>query len=266
MKIPSPCFALLALGVSLLSVPRVYGHGGGGDIAVFETAGQVDVGFAILDDDDIEQIAFDPNDSVFQAILTPLTGAPAFIPWDFGSSEPGYDANEGQLPAEAEVRWNVQSLGYWDGVGAAAFTPASGVEGGYAPQPFLTDSLGGFHAHATFGLTDLTDDLLPLPDGVYLAELTVSVTGLADSDPFYLVAMVDSVVSSQADPIAAAEALGESTRDYLSGATTSLPMLDGKNFSFYADAIQYAESLTVPEPGSALLLSLALVACPRRRR
>lgn len=266
MKTQFQLLAAFGLCSLLLFAPRAYGHGGGGDIAVFETAGQVDVGFAILDDDDIEQIAFDPNDSVFQAILTPLTGAPAFIPWDFGSSEPGFDANEGDLPAEAEIRWNVVSLSHWDGSGAVAFTPASGVEGGYAPQPDLTDTLGGFHAHPTFGLADLTDDLLPLPDGVYLAEMTVSVTGLEDSDPFYLVAMVDSVVSSQADPIAAAEALGEATRDYLSGATTSQPMLDGKNFGFYADAIQYAESLTIPEPGSALLLSLALAACPRRRR
>lgn len=253
-----------------LAACHALGHGGGGDIAVFETAGQVDVGFAVLDDNDIEQVAFDPNDRVFQAILTPLAGAPPFIPWDFGSSEPGFDANEGDLPAEAEIGWNVLSIQHWDGVGELAFSPATGVEGGYAPQPDLTDTLGGFHAHPTFGLSDLTDDLLPLPDGVYLTELSVSVTGLADSDPFYLVALVDGVVNAQPDPVAAAESLGEAVRDFLDPQTIDpgfgAPTLGGKNFGFYAEAIQYAESLVIPEPGAAALLLTALGFASTRSR
>ncbi|MEQ8847341.1 PEP-CTERM sorting domain-containing protein [Botrimarina sp.] len=254
------------LACLLAPASAALGHGGGGDIAVFETDGQVDVGFAILDDDDIEQVAFDPTDKVFQAVLTPLVGSPAFIPWDVGSSEPGYDANETDLPAEAEIRWNTVAISHWDGAGQVAFAPTTAVEGGYAPQPNLTDSLGGFHAHPTFGLSDLTDDGAPIADGVYLVELTASVTGLADSDPFYLVTLVDNLVSSQADPVAAAEALGEATRNFIDDPAAGAPELGGKDFSFYADAIGYAESLVIPEPGTALLAAAALAAAAARRR
>lgn len=258
---------LLALTVSAAVLPprTASAHGGGGDIAVFNTAGRADVGFAILDENDIEQVAFDPTDSVFQAVLAPLVGAPPFIPYDFGSSEPGYDANEGDLPALAELRWNIVGLRFWNGTGTPAFAPVSGVGAGYAPQPEMTDSLGGFHYHATFGLEDLTNDGQPLPQGVYLAEVTMSVQGLAESDSYYLVTLLDDVVSSAADPATTAEMIGEEVRNYLTGVSSGEPIVGGKDFTFYAEAIRFAEGAAVPEPtGVALAVSLLAAAIRRR--
>lgn len=249
----------LALGVALLTGKAAMAHGSGGDIAVFTTNGQVDIGYAKLDEDDIEQIAFDPSDSVFQAVLVPLTPNP-IIPWDLSSTEPGYDGNEGALPGLAEIYWNLLELSYWDGSGTPAFSPATHVEGGYAPQPVNTHPDGGFHAHQHFGLKDLTADGQPIADGVYLAELTVSVTGLDDSAPYYMVALVEDLVNTDADPVALANEIGEAVIAYMEDPSGDAPMVAGKDFTFYADAIQYAEALAVPEP-TAIVLVAVLVGC-----
>jgi hypothetical protein len=246
--------------------PQAAGHGGGGDIAVFSADGQVDVGFAVLDDFDIEQVSFDPLDSVFQAILVPQ---PPFMPFELGSAEPGYDANEGELPPGANVVVNVLAVDYWNGVGPVAFAPATGVAGAYEPASTLTDELGGFHKHYTFGLRDLTADAAPIADGVYLAALSVSVDGLADSDPFYLVALVDQHINGSADPEGDAEALGEAVIAYLEDPATGAPVYGGQNYAFYAEAIAYVERLAaVPEPATAgvALWGVALAALRRARR
>lgn len=247
----------IAIAGCLLISTTALGHGGGGDIAVYETNGKVDVGFAILDENDIEQVSFDPNDRVFQAVLTTVT--PPFASWmDYSSSEPGYDANEGDLPENAEIRWNLINISHWDGSGTPDFAPIASIEAGYAPNPWTdpTDSQGGFHAHSNFGLGDMGAGST-LPDGVYLAELTLSVDTLDDSDPFYLVALVDESINNQVDDdaiIAAAEEVGQLVRDYLDDPSGGAPMFAGKDFSFYADAIRYAESQVVPEPATAWLL------------
>lgn len=270
-----PCFAF-ALLFSIACPHRADAHGGGGDIALFNTGGQTDIGFAELDDDDINQLSFDPNDSVFQAVLTPVNRVPVVFPYDFGSSEPGYDANEresllpGQfssgLPSDALVTWQTVGLDYWDGQGELAFTPATGVEAGYAgPSTGETDSAGGFHLHPTFGL-GRTDEG-PLAEGVYLATLTVTVGGLAESDEFYLVTLIDEVINeATTDELAQtmAEDLGATVREYLAG-DIAAPMFEGKDFTFYGDAIRFAESLAIPEPTSALLIATCLGALVRRR-
>lgn len=253
-----------------------FGHGGGGDIAVYSTNGQADIGFATLDEFDISQTSFDGTDRVFQAILTPLTELAG--DWDLGADEPGFDANEGQLPIDAVISWNVVSIKHWDGQGAVDFTPTTDVVGGYDPAVEFADENGGFHAHPFFGLNDNTDDGLPIANGVYLTEMTISVTGLLDSDPFYLLALVDDAISSLAvtdssgevvnmdDAIAAAESLGEQTRDYLAGTSTSPPMLGNDSYAFYADAIAFVEAQAIPEPGAAALALLSLVGLASRRR
>ena len=139
---------------------EVFAHGSGGDLAVFSTGNKVDVGFALLDDDDINQVFFDPNDSVFQAVLAPL--AP-FIPFDLGAPEPGWDANEGELPPSSTITPMVMSLQYWNGTGPVSFAPAAGVSGGFYEPTFVANNQGGFHKHFIFGLADLTADALPDP-------------------------------------------------------------------------------------------------------
>lgn len=259
----------IAMGLASLTAcgaaPEAFAHGSGGDIAVFTTGGKADVGYAKLDDDDIEQIAFNPNDSVFQAVLVPLAPNP-IIPYDLSSSEPGYDANEGALPALAEIFWNLQELTYWDGVGSPNFVPATGVSGGYAPQPVITQASGGFHAHEHFGLKDLTADGQPIPNGIYMAKFTISVSGLADSDPYYMVSLVESLVNDAADPVALAEELGEKVIAFMEDPSSGAPIVVGKDFSFYASAVQHADALAVPEPTTlALAAMLAMCAAARRR-
>ncbi len=253
---------------SLALAATACAHGGGGDIAVFETAGKVDVGFAVLDDQDIQQVSFDPNQRVFQAVLTTVT--PPFDPWmDYSSSEPGFDANEGDLPSDAEIQWNLLSISHWDGSGTPNFSPVAAIEAGYSPNPWPqpTDYQGGFHAHPNFGLGDMADGS-SLPDGVYLAELSISVDTLEDSDPFYLVALVDQTINSEPDDdaiVAAAELVGQLTRDYLEDASADEPEFAGKNLKFYADAIQHVEALAIPEPSSMWLMLLSLGILAQRR-
>jgi hypothetical protein len=245
------------------ATPESYGHGSGGDLAVFSTGNQVDVGFALLDDDDINQVFFDPNDSVFQAVLAPL--AP-FIPFDLGAPEPGWDANEGELPPSSTITPMVMSLQYWNGSGPINFGPAAGVGAGFFEPTFVANNQGGFHKHFIFGLDDLTADGQPIPAGVYLATLKASVTGLADSDPFYEVVLVDPLITGSGDPEGAAESLGVAVFDYVADPQANpVPMFGGKNFGYFADAIRYAESL-VPEPAALVLATMALAGLPARRR
>ena len=254
----------------LLSVSVALGHGGGGDIAIFETDGQVDIGFAVLDDDDVTQVEFDADDNVFQAVFTPLPAAPALYPWAIGADEPGFDANEEELPPGAEITFNVKSIRYWDGAGDVRFTPVSSVAGGYSPQPWDAELDGGFHAHPFFGFSDLTDDGQPIADGVYLTEMTVSVVGLRESDSFYLVGLIDEAVKAIYDAEGleaatdAAAALGEATQAYMDDPSAGAPMLGGVDFTFYADAIQRAEA--IPEPTALATFATMLVFAVWRRR
>jgi hypothetical protein len=248
--------------MALLAPARqLFGHGSGGDLAVLSTGNQVDVGFALLDDDDINQVFFDPNDSVFQAVLAPL--AP-FIPFDLGSPEPGWDANEGELPASSTITPMVVSLEYWNGTGLVSFAPAAGVSAGFFEPTFVANNQGGFHKHFIFGLDDQTADGQPIASGVYLAKLKATVTGLVDSNPFYEVVLVDPLVLNSPDAEGAAETLGLAVFDYLANPqTTPPPVFGGKSFTYYADAIRYAESL-VPEPGTMALAAMALAGLAAR--
>ena len=146
--------ALSCLLILAGSNTPTHGHGAGGDIALFSTNGQVDVGFAILDDDDITQEFFDPDENVFSLVLLPVAQPNPIVPWDFGSSEPGFDANEGELPPEADISYNLLDLWYWDGADPnhVNFTSALGIQGGTAPRPEKSFASGGFHSHPLFGV------------------------------------------------------------------------------------------------------------------
>lgn len=267
---------LVTILVAAQSAGRLWAHGGGGDIAIYTNKNdlQVHVGFAVLDENDEEQIDFDPSDKVFQAVLiprTPSTLPP--IPYAIGTTEPGFDADELELPPLAAISLDTHNLWYWDGEGAVDFAPPVGISGGYAPRNDIADAEGGFHAHPTFGVCDdsaanCAD--VPVPNGVYLAELSVSVDGLEDSEPYYLVALVDdSLYTGDAEMDAEnGESVGEMVRDYLADPTgASAPEFNGKSYVFYADAVTYAESLVVPEPSTVALVILAatgVLGCRRR--
>jgi hypothetical protein len=271
MRVKNRCLSLTRISLCFVvniivasSAQETFAHGSGGDLAVFSTGNKVDVGFALLDDDDINQVFFDPNDSVFQAVLAPL--AP-FIPFDLGAPEPGWDANEGELPPSSTITPMVTSLQYWNGTGPVSFAPATGVAGGFYEPTFVANNQGGFHKHFIFGLDDLTADGQPIPAGVYLAKLKASVTGLVDSDPFYEVVLVDPLIINSADPEGAAENLGVAIFDHVADPQMNpVPMVGGKSFGYFADAIRYAESLVVPEPTTCSLATVVIAALLVRRR
>lgn len=260
MKFISP-FAIVATTLFTLLPVVVWAHGGGGDIALFSTNGQADVGFAILDDNDEEHLVFDPTESVFLSVLLPQAPNP-IVPWEFGSPEPGFDANEGALPGSAAIRVNLLELLYWDGTGPVAFAPAVGINGGVAPQPMQSFPDGGFHSHPLFGVENPTGDA---PDGVYVGKLTLSVDGLADSEPYYMVSLVSSQVSSIVDEderVEAAEAIGEIVRRYVEDPLGSAPpIFNGVDYTYYADAISYVRGIAVPEPASVATVALLMAAC-----
>jgi hypothetical protein len=238
-------------------------HGAGGDIGLWSvtTPGgeKIDIGFAELDDDDIHHIFFDRRDEVFNNILLPHTPTvlPP-IPWTLGSQEPGLDANEGELAPVQPLTLNVQELTYWDGSGAVNFGPVpAGLSGGYAPQPSLTDAQGGHHSHPVVGIVGGGT-----PNGVYLFKVTAHINTMIDSDPYYKVSLVDTALytGNNDENAENAEALGELVRAYVADPQNSPPpVFMGKDYTYYANAILYAETLPVPEPSTFGLLAVALL-------
>lgn len=265
-------YLYLSLSLLLAASGRTFGHGGGGDIALYPhpTELKVGVGFATLDDNDEEQTFFDPSVRVFQAVLIPRTPDPSLppalqVPYPYATDEPGFDANEGSFPALASMDVDVTELWYWDGTGGVNFQPASsiGITGGYAPMPQDVDLDGGHHSHPFFGVLGST-----VPDGVFLAEAVVSIDGLQDSDPYYLVTLKDESLYTGDDDTNAANgvAVGELIRDYLDGTSTSAPVFAGTDYTYYANAVGFAQTLAVPEPTSAWLLLGAIGLWSARRK
>jgi hypothetical protein len=255
--------AAIAVAVVVASASSVaWAHGAGGDIGLWSITTplgeKVDVGFAELDDDDINHIFFDRSDHVFNNVLLPRTPtAIPPIPWTYGTAEPGLDANEGELAPLQPITLVVQEMTYWDGAGALNFGPTpGGLSGGYAPQPNLTFADGGHHSHPVFGIVGGGT-----PDGVYLTKVVAHINTMIDSDPYYKVSLVEQdLYTGDNDQNAEnAEALGELVRAYLADPINNPePVFGGKNYKFYADAIAYAESLAVPEPSTVGLAAAAL--------
>lgn len=193
---------------------------------------------------------------VLEAFLLP--DALPFSPFDYSAEDPGFRAAADDLPANQSVALSVVALSRWNG---AALEPAAGVSFNFdLANGLATEADGSLHGHPLFGLSDLTADALPVPDGVYVASFRAGVAGLSDSDPYYFVLLKDELIADEAD-VEALEALLE---DYDNGGPA--PVYLGKGFSFFEEAVEHVAS-TVPEPltaGLASFAALALVGAGRR--
>jgi hypothetical protein len=204
-----------------------------------------------------------------QVILSPdvLPGSP----FDYSANDPGFRAAAGELPASQSVNLALHSLSVWNGSG---LEPATGVEFDfdfdYLSSGFGTESNGAMHEHPLYGLTDLTADALPIPDGVYVAAFRIGTAGLGDSDLFRFVMLKDAVIDSE-DDIEGPGGLEGLLEAYEDGGPT--PVFDDpndaygpKDFTFFEDAAGYVAS--IPEPSSLSLagcIAVALVARGKRR-
>jgi MYXO-CTERM domain-containing protein len=238
------------------------------DIFLTNVGGQVAVGGA--NDSESASPTFDLETQVFEAIL--VSGFPLPLV-DYGRGEPGVfalPAGSPELPDGARallgnaavafeaspvtVNGQTDSLFFWNGSGTIDFHPVATAQPNVTfsidPTPFsdLTSDSGAFHLHPAYQLHS-SGAGVPA-DGVYLASLSASATGLDDSQPFYLVMLVDQLLVD-ADAAEGLEATFEAGETFYEAV--------GKDFGFYEVAVEYVEAnVAVPEPGSAVLGGLAV--------
>lgn len=256
------------------------------DALLVNVGGQVVVGTAEDIDGPNEAYALDAT--LFESILRAGFAPPT--PADYEGDEPGFsglhavnDASDlaalgaSALPAGAAVSGNLtpftvngqlDSLFYWDGVGAVEFQPISIAQPGvtFAFQP------------AAFGATGVNGDVDDHPiyqinagagtpaDGVYLIAPQIGVAGLTASKPFYMAFLVDALIEDE-DDLELAEAALEG---FEAGAPDALVDFGGgvtKDFAFYEEGVEWIESnLVVPEPASCALAFAGFAAVAFRRR
>lgn len=263
------CFKLFAAALAVSCFASV--ASAHSDVLVREVGGQVAIGAA-------EDLAgeeggpnFDLDTTVFEGVfLNPAVPTPPFG-YDFERDEPGFYSEPGlavgnDLPANADMTLSLDlfslpsgtdSTFYWDGAGAVDFQPVSTAQPGvaftFAPAQFATtDNTSFVDDHPLFGLTG------GAADGVYLSRLRLDVDGLATSDPFYMVWLASSVLDSEA----LAEELEEAIEAFEDGGPA--PIVAGTDFSFFEEAVEFADA--IPEPSAALLALLALAAPAAARR
>lgn len=263
--------AALAAAITFFCADPVWAHS---DVLVRSDGTKVLIGAA--EDLDMEEGGpfFDLETRVFEGVLIdPATPTPPFG-YDFERDEPGFYSDPtvpvGQnLPANADLALtlNAFSLGgaadtafYWNGAGEVDFQPVSAGQPGVgftfaptAPSPFAsTDPSGFVDDHPLFGLTG------GAADGVYLTQVELSVAGLATSDPFYMVWLANSALTTDT----LAEELEEALEAFEEGGPA--PVVAGVDFSFYEEAVEYAEG--IPEPAAAFLAALAIGVTGAARR
>jgi hypothetical protein len=249
------------------------------DFFLTNVGGRVAVGGA----NDLETASptFDLDTKVFEAVL--VTGFPLPLV-DYGRGEPGvfalpagspnFPTGATALVGNAAVSFNsaafmlngqTDSLFHWDGSGAVDFRSVGTTQPDVAfsidPTPLSdpTSGDGALHVHPAY---QLNRSGIGVPaDGVYVAALTASVAGMDDSEPAYLVMLVDQLLVDDD----AAEGLEET---FDAGGTFYEAV--GKDFGFYEEAVEYVEAnVAVPEPGAGVLGILAeaglLSGCQRQR-
>jgi hypothetical protein len=235
------------LGGLALGPRTVLAHG---DVWLYTDAPNNTLGVGVVDE---TATVYTPDERVFESILTP-DGLP-FSPFDFSSTEPGFRAAAGDLPASQPIGLTVDWLKVWNGAGLDPVIDASfsfDLSGG-----FSSAADGSLHDHALFGLTAATAS--PVADGVYVASIRAAMAGLNGSEPFYLVMLKDDLIATEDD----AEELAELLEAFEAGGPP--PVFAGKDFSFFEEAVEFVEA--IPEPrGLALAAVGAILVGAHRRR
>ena len=269
MKGYSVCFAIFVWETVVLSTIASAQHS---DVLVADVGGKVAVGDASNIDAPGE--TFDLDTRVFESILRGGFSHPTLAA-DYEAVEPGFFAlhsvshtselaslGASALPGDAAVSLNlssfsvdgdVASLFYWNGIGPVDFDPApAGADFGFKPPGSFatTGANGDLDDHPVFQV-DNGGAGAPA-DGVYLIAQSIDVAGLATSDRFFVVLLVDQLIDTEDD----VEDL-EVALEALEAGNGETAFLDGKDFAFYEAAVEYVETnIAIPEP-SAGLLSLA---------
>lgn len=268
--------ALVAAALLALPASLALAHS---DALLANVGGKVTLGTAEEIDGVGESFAL--GASIFEAILRGGFSPPPQA--DYEGDEPGFFSLHGvndavalatlgasPLPGSAQVTANVapfavngavDTLFYWNGVGAVDFQPISiaqpSVTFGFKPAAFgLTGANGELDDHPIYQINHAAGTP---SDGVYLAAPTIGVAGLTTSEPFYMAFLVDSLIQTEDDlerVEAALEQLEEgltvdAVADFGGGVT--------KDFAFYEESVEWVESnLVVPEPGAMALGLLGL--------
>ncbi len=260
----------LILAITLVMAPSSAVYAQHSDVLLADVGGQVAVGSA-EDIGDPNNELFSLGVSAFESIMIPGTGL--VDPPDYESDEPGFYSDPAELaalgasalPGLADVSATATTftvdgassdLFYWDGIGAVDFSPAP-VNTTFEFEPssgFATTNSNGFlDGHPEFILENSDPNAIPA-DGVYLISPVVDVDTLTTSDNFYVVLLVDELITNGADAHEVEEAL-EALEE---GNTTDAVAL-GKDFAFYEEAVEYVEdNIVVPEPTTGLIAFMAL--------
>jgi hypothetical protein len=282
---------LLGMAVALTWAPAFTCLAQHSDVLLANVSGQVDVGSA--SDIDGPNEAFDLDASLFESIL--IAGFAPPTPADYETIEPGFFALHGvndaadlaalgasALPGGATVtavapsftvNGNNGALFFWNGVGAVDFQPVSvaqpSVSFAFSPPAFGTTGVNGdLDDHPIF---QVNDPVGTPADGVYLISPTVGVAGLADSDNFFVVMLVDQLIQGEDERELVEAALEELEEGLANDAVVDFGGGVMKDFAFYEEAVEWVESnLVIPEPsglamGVATVSALALRGGRRRR-
>jgi hypothetical protein len=217
------------LGCFALGPRTVFGHG---DVWLYADTPANTLAVGVVDE---TATVYTPDERVFVSILTP-DGLP-FSPFDFSSTEPGFRAAAGDLPASQPISLTVDWLKVWNGAGLDPVSDASfsfDLSGGFGSA-----ANGSLHEHALFGLTAASAS--PVADGVYVASIRAA-TGLASEDD--------------------AEELAELLEAFEEGGPA--PVFAGKDFSFFEEAVEFVEA--IPEPSGLGLAAVGAIFLSASRR
>ena len=263
---------LISISTSLLPIAVVVGQFVGStasaqdrDVFLANVEGRIAIGSG----SDVSPVNADLTTRVFGGVMIP--NVPPFDPSDYGGDDPGFfalpaghpelPAGASALPPNTEITINslsftvgsgTDTLFFWNGIGSVDFQPISSAQPGVTlsldPNPI--DSTGANSGADIHPLYTIDNGAAGVPaDGVYLLSETASMAGLADSERYFRVWLVDALIVDED----AAEELEESLAI---GETVVL----GKDFGFFPEAVEYLnDNLVVPEPNSLLLAGLVFV-------